>query len=132
MSKTKAAGIGIVFVIVGLAAIGISKLFTGGGAGLGFIGSTNSTGTPKAGNAGSGTAGPLVITIEGEQYLVDGSPRSLDDVVSAAGARSQTQSERSETQVLVKKKGNARYMTVLKLEEELKSRGIRYRSENDF
>src|SRR5262249_17765230 len=128
--KAKAAGVGIVLVIGGLAALGLKHMFDrGGGLGLGVM-ETISTNTAKGG--GAGEPATLVITVQGEQYFVDGSPRSFDDVVSAAAERSKSPSDQSEAQVLLKKKGSARYMTVLKLEEELKRRGIRYRSENEF
>ena len=136
MSKSKMIGGGIVVTIVALAVVGISKLFDGGtGFGLG----TSGGGAPVGGGTtsittkrGDGAGGALVITLEGEKYLLDGSPRSFDDVVAAAAEFSKTQSDRSDTPILLKKKGTARYMSVQKLEDELKRRGIRYRSENDY
>jgi len=129
-TKTKAAGVGIFAIIVGLAAIGLKHMFDrGGGLGLGVMGPT-STSTSKG--SGINESGTLILIVAGEQYMVDGGPRSFDDVVSAAAERSQSQADQTGTHVLLKKKGSARYNTVLKLEEELKRRGIRYRSENDF
>jgi hypothetical protein len=129
-NKSKAAGVGIVLVIGGLAALGLRHIFDlGGGLGLGVMGTTSSN-TSK-GNSNSQT-GALVITVQGEQYIVDGSPSSFDDVVSAAIERSKSQSDQTGAQVVLRKKGSARYMTVLKLEEEFQRRGIRYKTENDF
>src|SRR5207247_1532246 len=123
--KGKIAIGGGLVVLGALALYGILNLFNGDGGGFGF-------GRPGAGGVNSGgPTGPakptngLVITVDGEQYLVDGNPRSLEEVVSAAET-AQNQVSKSEPQVLVKMKGTARYLTVEKLEQELKRRGIRY------
>ena len=103
MNKTKAAGFGIVAVIVALAAIGLSKLFDrGGGFGIGVTGSPALTSSTSKGESGA-EMGTLVITVDGDQYIVDGRPRSLDDVVSAAKARAKNPSDQSGSQILVKK-----------------------------
>jgi hypothetical protein len=132
MSKSKAALVGVILAIGGLAALGLSSLTKGcdsGRFGLGPPGSSGTSSVTAKGNADSATE--LVITLDGEKYLVNGSPRSLDDVISAAVAISQNQTSDRESPILIKKK-NARYMTVQKLEEELKRRGIRYRTEDEF
>jgi hypothetical protein len=136
-TKAKVAGIGIISAILltigGLVTLGITSLGKGcdGGFGLGPSSGGKSFVSTKIGS-GSDTGTALIITVEGEKYLVNGSPRPFDEVVSAAAEFSKSQSDQSATQVLLKKKGNARYMTVQKLEDELKRLGIRYRSENDY
>jgi hypothetical protein len=133
MNKTKAAGIGVAAVIIGLAAIGLKNLFDrGGGFGIGLSGNTPPTTAATTKGEGAGTLTTLVITVDGEQYFIDGSPRSFDDVIAAATERAQKPSAQSESPILVKKKGTARYNTVEKLENELNRRGIRYRSEKDY
>lgn len=131
MSKSRAVGFGILVVVIALAVSGLSKLFDSGGGGgvLPGSGTGISSGTPTT--PASDASGPLVIRVEGEQYWVDGKPRSLDEVVAAAVARSPKLTGVSETQVLVKKK-NARASLIEKLEDELNRRGIRYRTEDDY
>ncbi len=131
-NKARAAVVGIILAIGGLAALGLSSLTKGcdsGRFGLLNSGSGGISSVTSKGK-GDGTTG-LVITLDGEQYLVDGTPRTLEDVVSAAVEASRNQASERESPILIKKK-NARYMTVQKLEEELKRRGIRYRTEDDF
>src|SRR5438270_13503527 len=102
MKKKAVVGGGIVG-IVALAIVGLLSLFNGGG-GLGLLPGTGQ-GDGSAGGTGKRGAGAnsaLVITIEGEKYLVDGAAKTLTDAVSAAEAASKGQSSESETRILLK------------------------------
>jgi hypothetical protein len=131
--KQKAAVGGGIAAVVALAIYGLLNLFHGGGLGLGPGGGQGDGGAPGTSKGGgrSGDSG-LVITVEGEKYLVDGNDRSLKEVTDAAEEVSKSQSSQSGTRVLVKQKETARYNTVKALEEEFKRRGIRYRTEKDY
>jgi hypothetical protein len=132
--KKKAALGGGIAAIVGLAIYGLLNLFNGGGGGGLLPGSGSGQGegsaTGKRGS-GSGESG-LVITIEGEKYLIDGAAKTLAEAVAAAEEASKGQSSQSEARIVVKKKKTARFNTEQELEDELKRRGIRYRSEKDY
>ena len=131
--KSKAAVGGGIAAVVALAIYGLLNLFHGGGLGLGpggGQGNGGAPGTPKGGGR-SGESG-LVITVEGEKYVVDGNDRSLKEVADTAEEVSKAQSSQSGTRVLVKQKETARFNTVQALEEELKRRGVRYRTEKDY
>ena len=130
--KKKAVVGGGIVGIVALAIVGLLSLFNGGGMGL-LPGTGQGDGSASGtGKRGTGSDSGLVITIEGEKYLVDGTAKTLTDAVSAAEAASKGQSSESETKILLKKKKTARFNTVQDLEDELKRRGIRYRSETDY
>ncbi len=96
-----------------------------GGHGQGSSGEkTSFVSTPSEANDGV-----LIVVVEGSQYLVHGSSRSLDEVLTAAEHVSPRESG---PQVLIKKKGSARYLSVDKLQKELDARKIRYHTEDDF
>jgi hypothetical protein len=133
--KKKATGAGIfatiLLVIGGLATLGLMNMMKGcegGNVGLGHSGLTDGSAGGQKSKSG---AGELIITVEGEQYVIDGVVKPMDQVISLAIEASRDQSSQSEARVLVKRK-NARYMTVQTLEGELKRRSIRYRTEDAF
>ena len=127
--KYKAGVVGIILVIGGLIALAIGRGCDGGGFGLGSSGGGGNSYVISKG--GGGTTAALVVTVDGEQYMVDGNFRTFDEIVSAAAELTQSQSEQSGTQILLKKKGTARFITVQKLEDEFRRRGIRYRVETE-
>ena len=102
------------------------------------------TGLPMFGNRGQGhddgktsfistsgesSDGVLVVVVQGSQYLVNGNPQSLDEILSAA---EHAKPKDSGSRVVVKKKGDARFLTVDKLQKELDARKIKYRFDDDF
>ena|ERR1051326_7336459 len=128
--KGKVAVGGGLVLLGALAGWGIFKGCDEPGGGFGF-GRSGTSGISSGGPTGPAKpAAGLVITVEGDNYLIDGNQHSLEEVVSSAET-AQNQVSTSEPQVLVKMKGSARYLTVEKLEQELKRRGIRYRSEKE-
>jgi hypothetical protein len=100
------------------------------GHGWGIMGGGPGTGSPGTLSIKSPDPVPpsgLTVSVEGDKYLVDGNQVSLEEVHSRADAHN-----KNGQQVVVSKKGNARYLTVKKLEDVLEQRGIRYRSEDSF
>jgi hypothetical protein len=129
--KGKVLAVAVVGIIVISALVAVIVAFTkgpgfGGGSGV----PNSASGAPTATEVGRSTsAGMLTVTIEGEQYILEGNTRSLEEVLSAAANAPQSETG---PQVLVKIKGNARVKAVEELDKELARRGIRYLKEEDF
>jgi hypothetical protein len=96
--------------------------------GCGSGGGTGGSGPSQAGNDAS-RALVMVgeVSIEGDKYLIDGRPASLDDVLSLG------ESLKKNGQTLyLRRMGTARYLTDKRLVDELNSRGIPYTVISDF
>ncbi|HYE18983.1 MAG TPA: hypothetical protein VEA69_11095 [Tepidisphaeraceae bacterium] len=119
MRKTTAGILGGAVVV---AAILLGKYgFGGGGSGRGDgdTGRTEPVSAPLAAPADDA----VQVVVDGDQYVVNGKPAELADVVGRAKAGGT---------VTIRKKGTARFNAAEKLTAELDRQGIRYSSQNEF
>jgi|SRR5579871_599164 len=130
MRKKTAIGAGAAVVVL-LVAAGI--YFSGFGGGWAPLGKGGGGVKEDKNSFVSATSEPndgmLVVVVQGSDYLIDGKSQSLEEVLAAA---ERVKPKEAGPQVIVKKKGDARYLSVDKLQKELDARKIKYHAEDDF
>jgi hypothetical protein len=122
---------GTALAAVLLVALGV--YMSGWGTGLPLFGNrgqgSDGGKTSFISTSGESSDGVVVVVVQGSQYLVNGNPQSLDEILSAA---EHATPKASGPRVVIRKKGDARYLTVDKLQKELDSHKIRYVVDDDF
>lgn len=114
----------MVRIVLPICVVGLLIFLLKNFSGCGFGGPGSG---PGHGPGGETESGNVLISVEGDNYLLKGKVTSLEDVVSLAYDQGKIQKE-----VIVSKKRNARMVAIKRLEDELSKRGVRYRSENEF